>query len=304
MRWASLSLLAWSYASVSAGTLPARHENGKSIFINNNGTTIHYRKYGSGPYLVMQHGFPDRETSFEEFQVPYFAKFYTIIAPTLRGFPPSSIPTRLEEYTGENLVSDLFAVLLHEKADKVTLFGHDFGGIATQSFALAFPDRVEALIVANTGLLHSFDRIINSDPEAQRYARYTLPYLAYEPGQPKNVSSLVQNLRDPEHKADIAAYLDASSIDGMMNYYKMFYPAPPYGRNVTAGPVQQVPTLLLWGEEDPYFTPKLWDGLVGFFAKGVRHVIVPGAGHWVYRDAWQTVNREIRSFLGSLKEAH
>lgn len=178
---------------------------------------------------------------------------------------------------------------------------HDLGAIPIQYFALTFPERVEAMILTNTGLIHSFAHIINSNPEAQEYARYSIPYFTYEPDQPKNISTLVENFRDPTYQASIASYLEESPLIGMMNYYKNFYPAPPYGQNVTLGPVQKVPTLLVWGEEEPDFTLKFWGGLEGWFKKGVRHVTVPRSGHWVHRDAWQTLSKEITNFLDNLR---
>jgi pimeloyl-ACP methyl ester carboxylesterase len=251
----------------------------------------------------MQHGFPDHEATFNDFQIPLFAQSYTVLTPTLRGYPPSSVPPNASDYSADHFVSDLLVILANEKAEQVTLLGHDVGGAVVQYFALQHPDRVNALIILNAPVIPVFLPLINFDKEEQDYARYTIPYYTYQPNQPKNISTLVAPIRNVTYRSQIAAYLEESPIDGMLHFYNENYPGPPYGQNVSLdGLVQKVPTLLLWGEEDPYFSPKLLDGLEGWFERGVRLVTVPGAGHWVFRDEWERTNREIVGFLGLVGE--
>jgi pimeloyl-ACP methyl ester carboxylesterase len=181
--------------------------------------------------------------------------------------------------------------------------GHDIGGAVVQYFALNHTDRVEALIMMNTPAIPVFLPLIEFDTEEQEYAKYTIPYYSYRPGQPKNISTLVEHIRNTTYRANIAEYLQESPIDGMLHFYSLNYPSPPYGQNIsTTGLSQKVPSLLIWGDEDPYFSPKLLDGLQNWFEKGIRLVTVPGAGHWVHRDSWRRVNAEIKSFLGVVRE--
>ncbi|KAF2727222.1 putative hydrolase [Polyplosphaeria fusca] len=272
---------------------------GEQIFIKNNDVTIHYCKYGSGPYLIFQHGFPDRETTWNDFQVSEFSKNYTVLTPTLRGFPPSSIPHDVQAYTAGAYVSDVLAILAHEHISNITFIGHDFGGAVAQQLAFNHPDRVNALVILNTPIIPVFLPLLEHDAEAQNYARYTLSYYTYEPGQPKNVSTLVENIRNTTYRAEIAEYLEDSPINGMLNFYKNNYPGPPYGRNLSADEmVQKVPSMLLWGQEEPYISPKVLDGLEKWFENGLRLVTIPHAGHWVFRDQWRRANEEIWSFLG------
>ncbi|KAF2794505.1 putative hydrolase [Melanomma pulvis-pyrius CBS 109.77] len=291
------------YHTVEAHLIPHYDPAGEQIFIKNNNVTIHYRKYGSGPYLIFQHGFPDRETTFNDFQIPVFAKSHTVLTPTLRGYPPSSVPPNVEDYAVEHFTSDLLAILDHERASNVTLVGHDIGGAVAQNFALNHTERVKALVMVNTPVVPVFLPLISFHKEEQDYARYTIPYYSYEPGQPKNISLLVKNIRNATYRSEIANYLQQSPIDGMLHFYDLNYPGPPYGVNFSIqGFVQKVPSLLIWGEEDPYFSPKLLDGLQKWFENGIRLVTVPEAGHWVYRDQWKRFNREIWSFLRITRE--
>ncbi|KAJ4984799.1 hypothetical protein SVAN01_09672 [Stagonosporopsis vannaccii] len=279
---------------------------GEQKYVNNAGVKIHYRKYANrnpaAPWLLFQHGFPDRETTWNDYQIPAFSRHYNILTPTLRGFPPSDVPPNAANYTADALASDMLAILDKEKVKKIVLIGHDFGGGLGQGFTLANPDRVSAFIILNAAIFPIFGPLLASDPEAQEYARYTIPYYSYVPGQPKNISTMVQNIRDPEYRAEIASYLDRSPIDGMMNLYRSNYPGPPYGGNLSAiftreTWTQQIPVMLVWGEEEEYFSPKSLNGVQGWFKYGLRLVTVPKAGHWAFRDQWKRVNEEIRSFL-------
>lgn len=254
--------------------------------------------------MIFQHGFPDHEISFNDFQIPVFAKSHTVLTPSLRGYPPSSVPPNVSDYTLDFYVSDMLAILDHEKADKVTLVGHDIGGAVSQSFALQHANRVEALILMNSPIFPVFNPLVNFDKEEQEYARYTIPYYTYEAGQPKNISTLVKNIRNDTYRAEISQYFEDSPIEGMLAFYKTTYPGPPYGKNVTFNEtsVQRVPSMMLWGENDPFFSPKMLDGMEKWFEKGMRLVTIPGAGHWVHRDKWQRANEEIWSFLKMAKK--
>jgi pimeloyl-ACP methyl ester carboxylesterase len=62
-----------------------------SHYFSNGNVKIHYHLYGQGPALVLVHGHPDNEMTFS-MQIEEFSKDYTLILPTLRGYPPSDVP--------------------------------------------------------------------------------------------------------------------------------------------------------------------------------------------------------------------
>lgn len=265
-----------------------------------NGTvSIHYRRYGSGPSIIFLHGFPDTGLTYHH-QIAEFAKDYTVFVPTLRGFPPSSVPASADCYAIPELVGDIVALLDHLGLHAAHIVGHDWGGVVLQAFSLFHPERIKSLTLLNSPVLQPFLINLQSDPEQQKLSEYTLAYHAYKPGDEKNEDFVVRNIRDPEWRARVAEYLKTSPIDGMLSYYKMGYPAPPYGapppEDVSAF-IYRVPTLIIWGLDDPYFSPKHLNNLWNWFELSYRFVSVPGAGHWVHQDAPTLVNREIRSWL-------
>ncbi|KAF2802712.1 putative hydrolase [Mytilinidion resinicola] len=279
--------------------------SGKDISITNNNATLHYTKYGRGPLLIFLHGFPDRADTWSTFQVPFFARTHTVLTPYLRGYPPSSIPPDVSAYTSTNFVSDLLAIIDHEKAEKATIVGHDVGGAVVQYFALAHPERVEALVLVNTVVLPNFVRLIEFDPDQEFRAKYTIALEAYHAGDPvpQQVFDILADIRNETYRAENTKYIEDNPIDGMLHFYNDNYPEPPYGKNIsTKGMVEKVSTLIVWGTDDQYFSPKNYDEMAGWFEKGVRLVTVPGASHWSFRDQPEKFNVEVDGFLRTVAE--
>ncbi|WP_413711806.1 alpha/beta fold hydrolase [Rhizobium sp. Rhizsp82] len=272
--------------------------------VQNGDVTIHYQSYGAGEPLIFLHGFPDNALTYHQ-QIAEFAKDHTVHVPTMRGYPPSSVPLDVERYQITELVSDVTALLDHIQADSAHLIGHDWGGVVLQAFTLFHPERVKSLVLLNSPVLQPFLMLLQADNEQQKLARYTLPYHQYKAGDPKKADHIVRHIRDPEWRRYIADYLKASPLEGMLNYYKKIYPGPPYGNpppdDVTAF-IYKVPTLILWGLDDPYFSLRHLSNLWEWFENSYRFVSIPDAGHWVHHDAPQKVNYEIRSWLAGFSE--
>lgn len=283
----------------------AEHDDplGRQHFVDNEGIRIHYRSYGAGPLLILQHGFPDRETTWNTFQIQALVDKYTVVTPTLRGYPPSDVPPQKTDYTSDAYVSDMLAIVKATGFRSAIIVGHDVGGVVTQKFALSHPDLVDGLVMVNTPILPVFLPLIEFDTHQQFLSEYTIPYYEYRPGQPKNVSTVVEHILNKTYESEIAGYLQSSPLFGMLDFYNENFPAPPYGQNLsTVGLVQKVPSCILWGVQDPYFSPKMINNLEDWFTKGVRLVTIPDAGHWSFRDQPSRFNAELISFIQVLDD--
>lgn len=270
-------------------------------FVENEGVCTHYRATGSGPLLFLLHGFPDNSDTFYN-HVPELAKQYTVVTPSRRGFPPSGVPDKDEDYQLAKVVSDIVTLIKTPGGRKVLLGGHDFGGAMAQLLAYSMPHMVKGLILMNPPVIPRLQYLVSFDPEQQKASKYTIHLMQYKIGDDKEVAEKAAPIRDPARRKEIEDYLTASPINGMMAYYKENYPAPPYGQT---SPLQNltipVPTLLIWGVEDTYFIPKFVDGIPGIFPNSTRLVTLPHAGHWAFQDEPKKVNREIMSWLEEQK---
>lgn len=286
------------FFTVVLGTLA----NALDRFVQNGDVRIHYQVSGQGPLLLLLHGFPDNSDTFSE-QVAYFEKSYTVVRPSLRGFPPSDIPEVTEEaYALTTVITDVIAILDDFKVEKAIIGGHDFGGAAIQLLTILHPERIEGLIIINSPILPRFYDLVNHDKDQQAMSAYTIPFRNFKAGDDKNIESIIQPIPDEAHREEIRQYLNDSPMEGMYAYYKYNYPGPPYDANVdTSGMLYQVPTLIIWGLDDKYFSRKMLDDIPNFFLDTVRLVTLPGVGHWSFHEEADRVNAEISSWLGFLR---
>ena len=275
------------------------HEEVSLKFISNGDIKIAYREFGSGPLVVLIHGFPDTEETFSK-QVEELSRDHLVVTPRLRGFPPSSMPGGVDNYNAVAVAEDIKTIVDHHGDKRALIVGHDWGGAVAQAFALKYPELVSGLVLMNVPLIATFNSVLGSNEEQQSLAAYTVPYIKYQSGDPKDADFITRNIRDPEWRAKVSNYLRDEPIEGMMSYYKANYPAPPYSPQEPAGFVLKVPTLILWGMQEEYFSLDVLNDAPRYVTSSLMLVTVAGAGHWVHRDAPSTVNKEIRAWSKGL----
>lgn len=107
------------------------------------GVRLHVAQAGTGPPLLLLHGWPQHWWSWRHLIGP-LAQRYTVIAPDLRGWGWSDAPPGT--YAKTEFADDILALLDHEGLDRVRLLGHDWGGYTAFLLALDHPERVERLV--------------------------------------------------------------------------------------------------------------------------------------------------------------
>ena len=114
--------------------------------ISTNGINLHYVTQGEGPLMLMLHGFPEFWYSWRH-QIPEFARDYKVVALDLRGYNDSDKPQDADAYVMEELIRDIEGVIKGLGYESCVLVAHDWGGAIAWSFAYAYPQMVERLIV-------------------------------------------------------------------------------------------------------------------------------------------------------------
>jgi pimeloyl-ACP methyl ester carboxylesterase len=112
-------------------------------FVDANGVRLHVAEAGSGPPLVLLHGWPQHWWCWRHL-IPELAERYRVIAPDLRGFGWSGAPRGA--YAKSTFAADVLALLDREDLDRVRLVGHDWGGYTAFLLALEHPERVERMV--------------------------------------------------------------------------------------------------------------------------------------------------------------
>jgi pimeloyl-ACP methyl ester carboxylesterase len=249
---------------------------------------LYFVQGGEGELMLFLHGAPDTWTIYTS-QLAEFSRDHMVVAPTLRGFAPSGQPEAVEAYAMPRLLGDVHALLRHFGRERCILVGNDWGGYIAWVFASAYPNLVERLVILNAPHPAILLREIRNNPaqiQASQYERdyYTAvaPYPAwynYYRADPIKVPSSLSDAAQTE-MPDLAARFFTDVAES---------PA-------TTSLRVDVPTLVLWGMQDPACLPGQLDKLHDH-APNATVVRIDDAGHLPMQSHPILVNRAIRDFL-------
>jgi pimeloyl-ACP methyl ester carboxylesterase len=277
-----------------------------------NGVWLHYVEAGSGPLVILLHGFPEFWYSWRHQIAGLSAAGFRVLAPDLRGYNLSAKPAGVASYRLELLAGDVLGLIRHAGADRATVAGHDWGGGIAWQVAMHHPEAVERLVILNAPHPAAFLREIRTPGQLRRswyMFFFQLPWLPEWLFRRGNFASLERVLReDPVRPAtfssdDIAAYQQALSQPGALtaaiNYYRAVF---RYHLRTAARQMRPIraPTLLIWGERDRYLGIRLTEGLETWVAD-LRIERIADASHWVQNDAPEQVNELMIEFLQEIR---
>ncbi len=273
-----------------------------------NGVRLHYVEAGTGPLVLLLHGFPEFHEGWRH-QIPALAAAgFRVIAPDLRGYNRSDKPPGAAAYRIECLVDDVVGLIRHAGEESAALVGHDWGGTIAFAAAMSHPETIERIGVLNAPHPATFARELRSFDQMRRSsyaAAFQVPKLPEAILRARDFALLRRVLRrDPSRpgaftEADIDAYVAAWSQPGALTAAINYYRAAARSRLLARGrfqPIQQ-PTLLIWGDRDRYLRRSLSVGLSEWIPN-VRIEHLPNASHWVQHDEPDRVNALLIDFLG------
>ena len=115
-------------------------------FIETNGIRMHVAEKGSGPLVLLCHGFPESWYSWRH-QIDALADAgFHVVAPDMRGYGQTEAPEAIDQYSMLHLVGDMVGVLDALAEDTAVIAGHDWGAPVAWHAALLRPDRFRAVI--------------------------------------------------------------------------------------------------------------------------------------------------------------
>jgi pimeloyl-ACP methyl ester carboxylesterase len=286
---------------------------------------------GTGPLVVLVHGFPETPVSWHHQVGPLVAAGYRVVAPWLRGYGPSPAADRPAAATADVIADDLAGV--------AEALGYDQGAASVWATAQLRPDRVRALAALSVPytarsrqpplarLAEVFadrffymlyfcepggraERELGADVSASLLATYATwsghPPAAARWELPAGASVLDQIAPGPVPWLDpqvldegVAAFTE-TGFAGALAYYRAmdltWERVPAFGTSVV-----RCPAMFLGGELDGVlrFTPTraMAPPLVTDLRADVR---VPGVGHWVQQEAPEATTSALLEFLAAL----
>lgn len=133
--------------------------------IQTTGATIHAISAGSGPPLLLLHGYPQTHVMWHRI-APRLAEKFTVIAADLRGYGDSSKPDDGKNHFGYSkraMAQDQVEVMHHFGFDKFFVAGHDRGGRVAHRLALDHPDRVMRVAVLDIVPTHKLFHTVTKE---------------------------------------------------------------------------------------------------------------------------------------------
>jgi len=277
-----------------------------------NGMDFEVLEAGAGDRLALcLHGFPEHALSWRA-QIPVLAGLgYRVWAPNQRGYGHTTRPSNVEDYAIEHLMDDVAALIDASGARSVTLIGHDWGAAVAWFFAIRRLRPLERLVIMNVPHPAVFSKALR-DSWRQRLRSWYMGFFQV-PGLPeallgRNGANAIGRIFTstacyPERFTPevLAIYREQAAAPGALTAMLNWYRAAARGgmlRQVKLGfPPIDVPTLMLWGEEDAALGKETTYG-THRYVTDLRLHYIPGASHWVQQTSYLRVNEELVRFLG------
>jgi pimeloyl-ACP methyl ester carboxylesterase len=272
-----------------------------------NGLRLHFVEAGTGPLVILLHGFPEFWYSWRR-QVPALASAgFRVLAPDLRGYNESAKPEGVRAYRMDLLVKDVVGLIEWAGTSRAILIGHDWGGIIAWHVAMRHPEAIAKLVILNAPHPAAFLRELRTLDQWLRSAYvvlFQIPWVSERILRAEDFRFLERLFRrrpsnpDAFTAEDIQHYKNAlgrpGALTAALNYYRAALRFP--SRSVQTRCPIQAPTLVIWGERDPYLSARLCTGLETLVAD-LRVELLPEASHWVQNDAAERVNGLLSAFL-------
>lgn len=305
-----------------------------------NGIRQRVTEAGSGPAVLLCHGFPELGHSWRH-QIRALADAgYRAIAPDMRGYGMTEAPAAIDDYTIFHLVGDMVGLLDAMEVGQADIVGHDWGAPVAWTAAQMRPD----LFTSVVGMCVPFaPRGPMSNAEAMRRAGNHQFYQLYfqQPGVAEadfenDIDATLRRMMwtlsagpaarwtgmvgaggaldalsepvaempwmPPEELAIYASAFRASGFGGGLNWYRNI------DRNwALTAPFQHAairqPAWFITGERDPIYplVKPLVDALPRTVPGHRGTTIVPNAGHWVQQEAPGIVNEVLLDFLAYVR---
>jgi pimeloyl-ACP methyl ester carboxylesterase len=257
-------------------------------YATGDGARLYYVRWGEGPLMLFLHGHPDSWALYEA-QLREFGRDHLVVAPNLRGYPPSDAPDSVEAYAMPRLLGDLHGLLDHLGRERCILIGNDWGGYLGWVFASAYPGRVERLIILNAPHPAIFLREVRTNPAQIRASQYERAFHTATPPYPHWYNY---------YRADpikVPSSIDEATTMEVPDLSTRFFAGvgrPPANISLRL----RVPTLVIWGLGDSTILSGSLRGLEEY-VQDLTVMRFDDAGHYPMRSHPDPVNQAIRDIL-------
>ncbi|MDK1702823.1 alpha/beta hydrolase [Serratia rubidaea] len=285
-----------------------RHFPVRYQYADADGVRVFYREAGEpqNPTLLLVHGFASSSHQFREL-IPLLADKFHLVAPDLPGFGFSEIPAeRQYRYSFDALGQTLTQFVEALGLESYALYVFDYGAPAGLRLALNHPERVTGFISQNgnaylEGLGDAWAPIRAYWQDASAENRQAVNDAVL------NLAGIrwqyLHGVSDPERVAPETWHLDALLLERPGNKDIQLDLFLDYANNLKRYPdfqaffrQTQLPTLIIWGKNDPFFIPPGAEA----FRRDNPHAVVEllDTGHFALETHVAHIAQRIRQVIG------
>jgi len=248
--------------------------------LDRDGVSIHYEVHGSGPALLLSHGYSATCRMWDG-QIAALKHRYTVLVWDMRGHGQSDYPADPASYSEAHTVEDMRAILNANGFNRAIIAGLSLGGYMSLAFHASHPGFTRALMLFDTGPGFRKDAAreawnANARARAERLEKEGLAALGTS-----------DEVRMSQHRNALGL---AGAARGML--------AQQNDRVIRSLETIAVPTLVLVGANDTNFLAAT--DYMAAKIPGARKVVIPNAGHAANLHQPDLFNRAVADFLDLL----
>jgi pimeloyl-ACP methyl ester carboxylesterase len=271
------------------------------------GHKLFYREAGSpsNPTIVLLHGFPSSSHMFRDL-IPQLARHFHIIAPDYLGFGYSDAPSATEfQYTFDNLTALTEDLLLgHLKLKSFSLYVQDYGAPVGFRIASHHPQAIDGIVVQNgnaylEGISAAFEPLqpfwANRNAQTEEAPRSLLT-------KQTTTFQYTHGAKNPEAISPDSYTFDQALLDRPGNDAIQLDLFHDYTSNIALYDswheyfrTSQPPTLIVWGQNDPFFTVPGAKAFLNDLPNAELHLI--DGGHFLLEEHSEFVAGKMIHFL-------
>ncbi len=261
------------------------------------GLRLHYVEEGEGEPILCLHGEPTWGYLYRTL-VPTLSGVGRVVLPDLVGFGRSDKPRMQAEYSYDAHARSLAGLVRALDLRRLTLVVHDWGGPIGLRLAVEEPDRVDRLVLLNTG--------VDVGAPSERWLRFR--ELVRRAGPDFTASRLVQASCVTPLAAEVLAAYDAPFPEPEAKAGALVFPelVPTDPDHPSAAAMLELrrrlgrwekPALVLFSDSDRVFSPQHAERLAAHIPGALPAEIVAGGGHFLQEDCGEEVAERIARFV-------
>ena len=264
--------------------------------IKANNISMNYEVSGDGKWLTLIHGAGDNLEAWWN-QVPTLSRSYRVLTYDVRGHGQTETPPA--EYNIGLLVQDLYELLKALNVPETYILGYSMGGRIALGLALAHPEMVKALILANSGVAP----IQRSEEEMKQMMemRQRQMEIVEKQGLGPAMDEMTTRALSPgfaEKKPEVFAHYKEIRLKNDPRAYLTLMKAMPWAAPPPDVSALKLPTLIIAGEHDLLTGPEAAKASQRLIA-GSKLVVMP-TGHAAAIEQPDEFNKAVLDFLAGL----